>query len=145
MSIVSRVIDKAYVQRAEAQIRDEHAQWMRTAQLNTEYWTLAPIHPHRRDMGWTYDIHGGPYEFTKTTTSVFGIPALGGNGTNSWILWQHHGPLTPVPQQTTASWHARHARSHDLAMQQAERTVDQQVIAELRRRYPHSTRALAGV
>lgn len=143
MNIVSRVIDQAYVRRAEAQMLREHDDWMRTAKLNTPYWTVAPIHPHRPDMAWTYDIHGGPYEFTKPW--CFGMHGLGGNGLSSWRLWYQHGPLTPVPQQTTASWHAQHAKVHDLAMQNAAATVDQQVIAELRRRYPASTRALAGV
>ena len=138
MSLISWAIDQAYIKRAINEVRREHDAWMRTASLGTTYWTLAPVHAHRPDLAWTYDIHG-EYVFTKHITTPAGINALAGpHGTNSWELWYRHGPLTSKPQQTTASWNAQNAAGYAAEMAR----LDQAVFGELRRLYPASVKAL---
>ncbi|MDH6125940.1 hypothetical protein [Kitasatospora sp. GP82] len=122
---------------AVRQVRREHDEWMRTAQLNTPYWTVNPIYPARNDMPWTYDIFGGEYLFTGP--AGFGLPnqlGVATRSTTSWRLWFQHGPLTLVPQQTAASWQAAHAAGHMREMDRAAQAVLAQVQAQLAARYP---------
>lgn len=142
MSIITWAIDKRYEHKAIQAVRDEHNAWLRTAKLDTPYWTIKPIYPARPDLDWTYDIHG-EYRFTKHTVTPFGINALAGpHGSNSWEAWYRNGPLTTVPQQTTASWEARHKPGHLAEMARMEAAVDRAAIAEIRRLYPASVKAL---
>lgn len=138
MSLITWAIDKRYERKAVQAVRDEHAKWLRDAKLNTTYWTIKPVYPARPDLAWTYDIHG-EYRFTKHTVTPFGMNALGNpGGTNSWEIWYHNGPLTTVPQQTTASWEAKHMLGHLAEMAR----MDERVFGELRRLYPETIKAL---
>jgi len=143
MSILARVIDHAYVKRAEHLLRKEHDQWVRSAAKNlpATYWTIAPEYAAADNaIPDAYDIHG-QYVFTRYSW-VNPTQLITTKGTHSWDIWQRYGPMTTRPQQTSASYHAANAASHDADMHRMAQAVDTAAIAELQRLYPHSARAL---
>lgn len=125
-----------------AAVRREHDTWMRTARLGVPYWTVAPaIAAADNAMDSAYDIHG---QYVFTGPAGFGMPnqLKAEGGTTSWRVWYEHGPLTTVPQQTAASWEAAHSAGHAAEIARMQQAVNDQAIAELRRLYPASVKAL---
>jgi hypothetical protein len=144
MRLLSRVINQAYVQRAINQLRAEHDEWVREAatQLGTPYWTIAPMFAAADNaMADAYDIHGGPYVFTRYSRSHPSQLVTKG-GLRSWEIWYRNGPMTTVPQQTSASWHAAHAAGHAAELAHMQERFAQHATAELGRLYPASVKAL---
>jgi len=142
MGLLSWASDKAYIQRAINQLRAEHDQFVRTAakQLGTTYWTLAPEIAAANNPHVNYDIHG-QYVFTGYSRT-FPSQLVSTGGTCTWTIWYRYGPLTTIPQQTAATWEAAHAKGHAAELARMQQAVNDQAIAELRRLYPHSVKAL---
>lgn len=144
MKLLARAINQAYIQRAINQLRDEHDQFVREAatQFGTPYWTLAPMFAAADNaMPDAYDIHGGPYVFTRYSRS-HPSQLVTRDGLRSWEIWYRNGPMTTVPQQTTASWHAAHAKGHAAELARMQERFAAQAATQLRRLYPASVKAL---
>jgi hypothetical protein len=138
------LLNTIHVKRAMKQIEGEYQAWLNTVQYGRPYWTVSPVYPARPDLDWTYDIHGGPWTFDgrKGQWPFNNELRVTDSHRTSWQIWKEHGPLTPVPQQTTASWEERHMPGHVAEMKRMELAVKQEAIAELRRRYPASIEAV---
>ena len=147
MSLLARVIDTAYVKRAEHLLRREHDDWVRQAitRLGTKYWTIDPAFAAADNVIVdAYDIHGGPYVFTGYS-KWFPSQLESAQGIRSWEIWHRYGPMTTTPQQTVASWNAANAAGHaaELRRMDAEFKANcDKALTELADRYPHSVRAL---
>lgn len=141
MSLISWAVDQAYIKRAEQLLRKEHDEWVRTAKIGTRYWTFAPMYAAADNViDEAYDIHG-TFVFTGHS-KIFPTQLVTTLGTPSWTIWHQYGPMTSRPQQTSASWNAANAPGHAADMRAMEQAVNDAAIAELRRLYPHSVRAL---
>lgn len=144
MSLISRAIDAAYIKRAEHLLRAEHDQWVRNTgsrTLGTTYWTVAPEYAAADNViDEAYDIHG-EYVFTGYSRA-FPSQLVTTGGTRSWEIWYRTGPLTPIPQQTSASWNAANRSGHDAEMRRMAQNVSR-ALAELQPDYPHSVKALS--
>jgi hypothetical protein len=142
MGLLNWASDQYYIKKHMDQMRAEHLKWALEAAktFGATWWTVAPTIPAAGNPHVEYDIHG---EYTFNRWNPYQRTHLLGPGAvDSWQVWWHHGPLTTVPQQTTASWEAARMAGHNAEMARAAKTVNDAAIAELRRRYPYSAKAL---
>ncbi|MGW2251379.1 hypothetical protein ACWCXH_14360 [Kitasatospora sp. NPDC001660] len=122
------------------ELRGEHDDWARGAELGTVYFTAFP----------TTNIGGGR---PSHSTFVFVKKAFDGQlitdcGTPSWALWRECGPFTPARKWTHADERERLAEldaklGAGMAQVVLDRFTAQQIEADVARRYPVSAQLAA--
>lgn len=120
-----------------ADVRREHDEWMRTAELRVPYYTVRPTVEHRRDMPHTRDLHA---EYVFTRRGAFGLPnqLIADWGSPSWRLWLENGPFTREPKPTAESLRAADQLAEAANLRHMRERINAGVLAEIERLYPAS-------
>jgi len=130
--LVRKAASSVISARAVKQIRREHDEFVRTAQLGTVYYTLAPSttseeftrRPVHTALTFVKVANWGPRTGQLITDG----------GTGSWTLWYQLGPLTATRMPTAADHTAADERSYAAFSRRAQ--------AEIQTLFPASVKHL---